>query len=76
MTCVEFPQRTQGKKFSHGAKPLWYAWDRPKEEILLSKRVHLAIRALRIRAVEKGILTNGAEMGIDGDWERVQKIEN
>ena len=24
---------------------------------------------LRILAVERGFLTNGAEMGIDGDWE-------
>ena len=36
----------------------------------LGQRVSLAIKALRIVAVERGFLTNGAEMGIDGDWER------
>ena len=30
----------------------------------------LAIKAVRIRAVERGFLTNRAEMGIDGDSER------
>ena len=30
----------------------------------------MAIKALRTRAVDRGTLTNGAEMGIDGDWER------
>ena len=74
-----FLSKHKGMKFSHGAKQLWRTWDRPKEEILLSKRVSLAIKALRTRAVERGILTTGA----DGDrWrlgERpgvVQKIEN
>ena len=65
-----FLRKHKGKKVSHGAKQLWHTRDRPKEEILLSKRVSLAIKALRTRAVERGILTNGAEIGIDGDWER------
>ena len=60
-------ENTRGRKFSHGGKQLWHTWDRPKEEILLSKRVSLA---LSTRAVERGVLTNGAEMGTDGDWER------
>ena len=47
-----------------------HTWDRPKDEVLPSKRVSLAIRTLRTRAVERGVLTHGAEMGIDGDWER------
>ena len=34
------------------------------------ERVSLAIRTLRTRAVERGFLTQGAEMGIDGNWER------
>ena len=74
-----FLRKHTGRKFNHGAKQLWHTWDRPKGEVLLSKRVSLAIKALRTRAEERGILTNGAEMGIDGDWERgrvVQKVEN
>ena len=46
-------------KFSHGSKQLWHTWDRPKDEV-----------PLRTRTVERGILTHGAEMDIDGDWER------
>ena len=42
----------------------------PKEKVLLSKRVSLAIKMLRKRAVEEGVMTQGAELGIDGDWER------
>ena len=53
-----------------GQSSLWHTWDRLKEVVLLSKRVSLAIKALRTWAVERGILTNVAEMGIDGDWER------
>ena len=60
-----FLRKHKGRKFSHGAKQPWHTWDRPKEEVLLSKRVSLAIKALRTRAVERGILTN-----VDGDWER------
>ena len=65
-----FLRKCNCRKVSHGSKQLWHTWDRPKEEVLLSKRDSLAIKALRTRAVEKGFLTNGAEMGIDGDWER------
>ena len=61
-----FLRKHRGKKFSHGAKQLWHTWNRPKEEILLSQRVSLAIKALRTRAVERSILTNGAEMDVDG----------
>ena len=43
-----------------------HTWDRPKEEVLLSKRVSLAMKDLRTLTVERGILTSG----IDGDWER------
>ena len=58
------------KKFTYGSKQLWHTWDRPKAEDLPSKRVSLAINVLRTRAVERGALTHGAEMGSDGDWER------
>ena len=63
-------RKHKGRKFCYGTKQLWHAWDRPKEEVLLSKRVSLAIKVLHTRAVERGILCNGAEMGIDGDGER------
>ena len=33
------------------------------------RRVSPAIKALRIRAVERGFLTNGAKTDIDEDWE-------
>ena len=39
-----------------------------KDEVLLSKTVPFATNTLRTRAVEIGVLTHGAEMGIDGDW--------
>ena len=42
----------------------------PEEEVLVSKRVSLAINILRTRAVKRGVQTHGAKMGIDGDWER------
>ena len=47
-----FLRRHKGRKFSHGAKQMWHTWDSPKEEVLLSKRVSMAIKALRTRAVE------------------------
>ena len=58
--------------FTHGSKQLWHIWDRPKEEVLLSMMVSLAIKTLRTRAVERSFLTQGAEMCIDGDWGRGQ----
>ena len=58
-----FLRKHKGKKFSHGAKQLWHTLDRPKEEILLLKRVSLAIKALRTPAVEKGILTQWCRDG-------------
>ena len=66
----KFLRKHKGVKFNYGAKQLWHTWDRPREEVLLSKRVSLAFKMLRKNAVEKGVLTNGAELGIDGDWER------
>ena len=46
-------------------------WDRPKEEVLrLQEGLSGDQSPARVRAVERGILTNGAEMGIDGDWEQ------
>ena len=51
-----FLREYKGRKFSHGSKQLRHTWDRPKEEGLLSKRVSLAIRALRIRVVERSFL--------------------
>ena len=58
-----FLRKYKGRKFSHGSQQLWHTWDRPKEAVLLTKIVSLAIKALRIRAVEVGFLTNGAESG-------------
>ena len=66
----KFLRRRKGMKFNHGTKQLWHTWDRPKEEVLLSKRVSLAVKMLRTRSVEKGVSAQGAEMGIDGDWGR------
>ena len=68
--CVDLPQQIQGQEVQSRGKAAVAHRDRLKEEVLLSERVSLAIKALRTRAVERGILTNGAEMGIDGDWER------
>ena len=51
--CGPSSEEHKDKKFSHGAKQLWHTWDRPKEEVLLSKRVSLAIKALRTRAVRE-----------------------
>ena len=65
-----FLRKCRGAKFAHGSKQLWHTWDRSKDEVLLSKTVSLAIKTLRTRAMETGVLTHGAEMGIDGDWER------
>ena len=61
--------KDRGQKFSYGRKQLCHTWDRPKEEVVLSKRVSLAKRTLRTRAVERGFL-QGAENGIDGDCGR------
>ena len=58
-----FLRNYKGRKFCNGTKQLWHTWDRPNQEVLLSKRVSLAIKALRTRAVERSILTNGAETG-------------
>ena len=66
----KFLRKHRGVTFNCGAKQLWNTWDRPREEVLLSEHVSPAIKMLRKRAVEKGVLTNGAELGIDGDWER------
>ena len=68
--ACKFLKKYKGTNFTHGTKQLCHTWDRAKEEVLLSKRVSLAIKVLRTRAVEKGILAQGAELGIDGDWER------
>ena len=69
---VSFPHQRRGVDIhpSHGAKQLWHALDCPKEEVMLSKRVSLAMTVLHTRAVERSILCNGAEMGTDGDGER------
>ena len=40
-----FLRKYKGRQFSHGSKQLWHTWDPPKEEVLLSKRVSLAIKA-------------------------------
>ena len=66
----KFLRKHKRVKFNYGAKQLWHTRDRPREEVLLSKRVSLAIKMPRKGAVEKGVLTQGAELGIDGDWER------
>ena len=65
-----FLRKYKGTRFNYGTKQLWHTWDRPKEEVLLSERVSLAVKMLRTKAVEKGVLTQGAEMGTDGDWRR------
>ena len=54
-----FLRKYKGTKFTHG---LWHTWDRPKDEVLLSKIVSLAIKTLRIRVLERGVWTHGAEM--------------
>ena len=46
-------------KFKYGSKQLWHTRDRSREEVLLSKRVSVAVKLLRTRAVEKGVLTQG-----------------
>ena len=33
-----FLRKYKGRKFSHGSKQLWHAWDRPKDVVLLSKK--------------------------------------
>ena len=58
------------KKFYYGTRQMWHTWDRPKEEVLLSKRVSLAVKTLRTKALEKGVLAQRTETSIDGDWER------
>ena len=37
-----FLRRYKGQKFYLGTRQLWHTWDRPKDEVLLSKRVSLA----------------------------------
>ena len=37
---------------------------------MIVRKKKLAIKVLRTRAVERGVLTHGAEMGIHGDCER------
>ena len=60
-----------GQKFCYGPKQQWHTWDRPKEEVLPSKRVSLAIRKNTSHpCCPEGFVTQGAETGIDGDWER------
>ena len=44
---LKFPRKNKGMKFNHGTKQLWHSWDRPKEDVLLSKRVSLAVKMLR-----------------------------
>ena len=39
---LKFPRKNKGMKFNHGTMQLWHSWDRPKEDVLLSKRVSLA----------------------------------
>ena len=51
-----FLGKYKGTKFTHGSNQLWHTWDRPKDGVLLSKRV-LAIKTLRTRAAETGVLT-------------------
>ena len=65
-----FLRKYNGRKFSHGTRAAVAHLGIRKREVFFCNRVSLAIKALRTRAVEKGILTKGAEMGIDGDWER------
>ena len=48
-----FLRKYKSQKFCCEPKQLWHTWDRPEEEALLSKRVSLAIRTLRTRAVEQ-----------------------
>ena len=49
-----FPRKYKGTKFTHESKQLWHTWDRPKDELLLSKKVSLAIETLRTSVVETG----------------------
>ena len=39
------------------------------------KRVSLATKTQRTRAIERGFLTQGAENGIDGNWERGRRTK-
>ena len=57
---LTFLRKHKGRKFSHGAKQLWRS----------SERGNPALQESITGDQGPSILTNGAETGIDGDWER------
>ena len=61
-----FLRKHKGNIFYYGTRQLWHTWECPKEEVLLSKRVSLAVKTLRTKALEKGVLDQGTEKSIDG----------
>ena len=48
-----FVRKYKGLNVHFGSKQQWHTWDHPKEEVLLFKRVSLAVNTLRIRAIKK-----------------------
>ena len=68
---VDVPEKVQGNQVNSRVQAaLTHLGSSAGRSPALQERVSLAIKVLRTRAVERSMLTHGAEMGINGDRER------
>ena len=64
-----FSRKYKGRKFCHGTKQLCGTPGIAQKRKSSSLRRITGDQGPRTRAVERGHLDHGAEVGIDGDWE-------
>ena len=64
------PEKIQRKKIHSRVETAVAHLGSSKRRSPVLQEVSLAVKMLHARAWERGVLTPGAEMGIDGDWEK------